>query len=63
MLGTLLSSAIKIATLPIDAANATMDVAVGGDGSKQSRNSNPTPLSFAESVRDAVAETAKEIDE
>lgn len=64
MFGDLFSSAIRIATLPIDAANAGVDLLVGGDGSKNSRNDQPfpNPLSFAEKVRDATADAAKSID-
>ena len=66
MFGKLLSSAIKIATLPVDAANAAADLVTGGDGSKRSRNHNPdfpNPLSFAEKLRDKVAEAAEDIDD
>lgn len=65
MFGNLLSSVIRVATLPIDAANAAADLATGGDGSKQSRTDEnlPNPLNMAERLRDRVAETAKEIDE
>lgn len=65
MLGNILSSAIRIATLPIDAANAGMDIVTGGDGSKRSRNhpANCSPLALAEQIRDSVADTAESIDE
>lgn len=65
MLGKLISSAIKVVTLPVDAANAAMDIATGGDGSKRSRNDPncPNPLSLVENVRDAVADAAKDIDD
>lgn len=65
MFGSLLSSAIKIVTIPIDVANASADILTGGDGSKESRNGyyNCTPLSMAEQMRDAAAKAAKEIDE
>ncbi len=64
MFGKLLSSAIKVATLPVDAANAAIDLASGGDGSKQSRAGDPTanPLSLAENLRDRVADAAEDID-
>lgn len=66
MFGKLISSAIKVATLPVDAANATLDVVTGGSGSKRSRNHNPdfpNPLSMVEKARDAVADAAEEIDD
>lgn len=65
MLGKLLSSTIKIVTLPVDAASAAMDLATGGDGSKRSRTdgNNPSPFSLAERLRDKVAEAAKDIDD
>lgn len=65
MFGKLLSSAIRVVTLPIDAANATMDMATGGSGTKRSRNDPlcPNPLSLAEELRDNVADAAKSIDD
>lgn len=63
MIGKILGTTIKVVTLPIDAANAAMDVLCGGDGSKKSRNLTPTPLSFLENVRDVIAETAEKIDD
>lgn len=65
MFGKLLSSAIKVVTLPVDAANAAMDMATGGDGSKRSRT-NPgdcTPLGELEKLRDQVADAAEDIDD
>lgn len=64
MLGNLISSVIKVATLPVDAVNASVDVLTGGDGSKRSRNDpdSPNPLSLVEQVRDAVAKAAEDID-
>ena len=63
MLGKFISSAIKIVTLPIDAANAGMDMMCGGDGSKESRTRCDTPLEMLESLRDKVADAAREIDD
>lgn len=65
MFGKLISSAIKVVTLPVDAANAAMDVVTGGDGSKRSRNhpDNCSPLALAEQIRDQVAKAAEDIDE
>lgn len=65
MFGKLLSSAIKVVTLPVDAVNVAADVVTGGDGSKRSRNSSafPNPISAVEKIRDRVAETAEDIDD
>ena len=65
MFGKLISSAIKVVTLPVDAANAAMDVVTGGDGSKRSRNhpDNCNPLALAEQIRDSVAKAAEDIDD
>lgn len=65
MFGKLISSAIKVATLPLDAANSAMDVVTGGDGSKRSRNhpDNASPLSLVEQLRDNVADAAESIDD
>ena len=64
MFGKLISSAIKVVTLPVDAANAAMDIATGGTGDKSSRadENNPSPFSLAERLRDKVADAAKDID-
>lgn len=64
MFGKLISSVIKVATLPIDAVNITGDIATGGDGSKRSRNdpNNCSPAALAEQIRDKVADAAEDID-
>lgn len=62
MIGKLLSTAIKVVTVPVDIANAGMDVLSGGDGSKASRNDSDNPLSLVEHIRDAAANAAEEID-
>ncbi len=64
MFGKFLSSTIKVVTLPLDAANIAMDFATGGSGSKASRTNanNASPLSWAEQVRDEIADAAKDID-
>jgi hypothetical protein len=64
MFGKLLSKTLKVVTLPIDAANAAMDMATGGTGTKRSRNdpNNPNPFSLAEELRDNVADAAEDID-
>lgn len=66
MFGKLLSSAIKVATLPAVAANAAVDIATGGDGSKRSRCRNddvPNPFALIEEVGDALADAAKRCDD
>ena len=63
MIGKFLSTAIRVVTLPVDAASAAVDVAVGGDGSKRSRTDGSNPFGMLEEIRDAVADTADEIDQ
>lgn len=64
MFGDFLSSVIKVVTLPVDVASAAVDVVFHeGDGSKLSRMLNDNPLTSIEEIRDAVADSAKEIDE
>lgn len=65
MLGKLIGTAIRVVTLPVDAASAGFDMLTGGDGSKRSRT-NPndfTPFGGLESLRDRIAEAAEDIDE
>jgi hypothetical protein len=65
MIGRFLSKVVKVVTLPLDAANAAVDIAVGGTGSKQSRMRDPhcSPGTLLEQLRDKVADSAKSIDE
>jgi hypothetical protein len=63
MLGKLIGTAIRAVTLPIDAANAGIDILTGGDGSKRSRTDDWNLLGAVEELRDQIAETADEIDE
>lgn len=66
MFGKLISSGIKIVTLPVDAASAAADLVTGGDGSKRSRTNTsdfPNPLGAMEKLRDRVAEAAEDIDD
>lgn len=64
MFGKLLSSAIKIVTLPVDAASAALDIAAGRDGSKESRTADDyNPAAALERLRDKVADAAKKADE
>mgnify|MGYP000543852583 CR=1 FL=1 len=59
MIGKLLSSAVKIATIPVDAIESTIDVATGGDGSQLSRDGKVDLLS---KIRDGVCESLEDID-
>lgn len=63
MIGNILSTVIRVATLPIDAASAATDILTGGDGSKESRTDGGNPFGMLEEIRDAVADTAKEINQ
>lgn len=64
MFGKLISSAIKIVTLPVDAASAALDIAAGRDGSKESRTADDyNPAAALERLRDKVADAAKKADE
>lgn len=62
MFGKLLSSVIKVATLPVDAVNSAVDIAGGGSGSKSSREQIPL-LGDIEKIRDRIADAAKDCDE
>jgi hypothetical protein len=63
MFGKLLSSAIKVVTLPVDAAAAGFDILAGGDGTKSSRTDGANPVGMVEELRDRVAEAAEDIDD
>ena len=64
MFGKLLGTVIKTVTLPVDAANAGMDLLCGGDGTKDSRcDGSGTPTEMLEELRDRVAEAAEAIDD
>jgi hypothetical protein len=63
MIGKLLSSTVKLVTMPVDIADTAFDIATGGDGSKASRTSAPTPGAFFEMVRDETCEMLEEINE
>lgn len=60
MIGKLLGTAIKVVTLPVDVAEATVDVLVGGDGSKRSRRHGD--INIVSEVRDGIVEAVEEID-
>lgn len=65
MFGKLLSSALKVVTLPIDVANAAVDIVTMGDGTKKSRTGkdNFFPTNNLEQFRDKIADELKKIDE
>lgn len=64
MIGSILSTVTKVASLPVDIAAIGMDVAMGGDGSKSSRQENPFNLAqLTADQRDALAEYLEELDE
>lgn len=64
MIGKFLEKTIRVATLPIDAAERTMNILIGEDGSRETQEKMQreglAPLS---SIRDAIAGAAREIDE
>jgi len=62
MIGKILSTTLKVATIPIDAASIALDLAIGDDGSKQSRTQNPGTGDL-ETLRDRIAEALEEIDQ
>jgi hypothetical protein len=64
VIGRLISRGIRLATLPLDASSALIDVMSGGSGSKASRTGSPiNPLRAMEKARDAVAEAIQRGDE
>ena len=63
MFGSLLSAAVKVATLPLDVVDVAADVVfTGGDGSKRSRKQNDTPLTMLTDIRDGVAKACEDLD-
>lgn len=64
MFGKLISSTIKVVTLPLDGLNAAQDIFYGGNGSKRARTDplDLNPLGDLERLRDKIAEAAEDID-
>ncbi len=62
MIGKILSTTVKLVTLPIDAASIAMDIAIGDDGSKHSRTQNPGTGDL-ENLRDRITEALEDIDQ
>lgn len=60
MLGKLLGAAVKAITIPVDIVEIGADMVMGGDGSKQSRNSTDLPL--VSNLRDKVVDALEDID-
>lgn len=58
-LGKLLSSALKIVTLPVDIVEIGADMATGGNGDRRELKD---AFPCASSLRDKVAETIEKID-
>jgi hypothetical protein len=52
MLGSLLSGVIDVASAPLKIGNAILDVASGGDGSRESRQEIPLSGDLEEIVED-----------
>lgn len=58
MLGKLISGAIKVVTLPVDVIESGIDVATGGDGSKESKDDSDMPR--LGNLRDGVCKGIKD---
>lgn len=60
MIGKGISKLIKIATLPIDIVESTMDVLCGGDGSKESKELSDMPR--LGELRDGICKGIEDLD-
>jgi len=60
MFGDFVSSVFKIATIPVDVVSSAVDMATGGDGSKESREDVPLTGDL-ERLRDNIADTLEDI--
>lgn len=63
MFGSLISTALKTVTLPIDIVNTVADKATGGTGSKRSRTNDGTAIGDIEQTRDEIADSFKALDD
>ena len=59
MFGNILSTAVKVVTLPIDVAEKSVDIMAGGDGSKRSVRDGG---GFLSEIRDSVTDTLEDLD-
>ena len=59
-IGGLIGKAIKLATVPIDIAEVGLDLATGGDGSRDGLKDADLPM--ASQLRDAVVDVVENID-
>ena len=62
MIGKLLSKAVKVATVPLDAMEAGFDLATGGDGKKRGREELKDSLPMPSNLRDAVCDVLEDLD-
>jgi hypothetical protein len=60
MIGKLLSTAVKVATLPVDVMECGLDFLCGGDGSRRQIKNSGTPM--PSELRDSVCKVIEEID-
>ena len=63
MLGKLLSTAVKLVTLPIDIGEATLDCMTGGDGKSRSRKRFAEATPSLSTPRDAICDVLEGLDE
>ena len=61
MFGSILSSAVKVATLPLDVTNSVVNVVSGGQGSKQERE-RTLLTGDLEKLRDELASALEDLD-
>ena len=63
MIGKILSKAIKIVTLPIDAGEAMLDCMTGGDGKKASRKKFAQDVPSLSTPRNALCDVLESLDD
>jgi len=62
MIGTLLSKALKVVTVPFDLGDACADILTGGDGKKQGRKQIQDSIPCLSSLRDAACDVLEDLD-
>ncbi len=62
MIGKLLSTVVKVATLPIDVGEAMLDCMTGGDGKKDSRKHFRQDVPSLTTPRDAICDLLEDLD-